>query len=66
VIIKVISNSNFNNEFVDKLRVASKINDSVPNCISILGAYVDRDPFHIITTFLKVDLFSKNIAGEKI
>ena len=53
VIIKVISNPDFNNEFIDKIRLAAKITDSVPNCISILGAYVDRNPFYVITTFLK-------------
>jgi|GEM_PF-2153106 len=53
VIIKVLSNREFNDEFVEKLRIAAKINDNVPNCISILDSYVDRDPYHIITTFLK-------------
>ena len=65
VIIKVISNPNFNNEFLDKIKVAAKINDSVPNSISILGAYVDRDPYHIITTFLKKGSLRKMLNARK-
>ena len=65
VVIKVISNPAFNNEFVDKLRVAAKINDSVPNCISILGAYVDRDPYYVITNFLKKGSLRKMLREQK-
>ena len=61
VAIKVIVNPDFNGEFVDTLKVAAKINDCVPNCVPILGAYVDKNPYHVITTFLRQGSLRKKI-----
>jgi serine/threonine protein kinase len=52
VAIKVIIDPAFNDDFVDSLKEAAKINDCVPNSISVLGAYVYKDPFHVIMPYL--------------
>jgi len=53
VAIKAIINPVFNDEFIETLKTATKINDCVTNSISILGAYVTKDPMHVIMPYLQ-------------
>jgi len=64
VIIKAVADPGFNADFQSKLKIVAKINDCVPNCISILGAYVNKEPYHVITTYLKKGSLRKMLKLE--
>jgi serine/threonine protein kinase len=64
VAIKVLVNTDFNSSFVDTLKYAAKVNDSVPNSISVLGAYVKREPYHVIMPYLQKGTLRKFIKDE--
>jgi len=53
VAIKAIMDPTYNDDFIDTLKAAAKINDCVPNSISVLGAYVNKDPLHVIMPYLQ-------------
>ncbi|HET6994372.1 MAG TPA: protein kinase [Chitinophagaceae bacterium] len=64
VAIKAITDMELNSDFVNALKVAARISDNVPNSIAILGAYVKRNPFHVIMPYLPGGTLRKKIDEE--
>ncbi|MEN2280896.1 protein kinase [Algoriphagus sp. SE2] len=53
VAIKAIENPEFNNLITETLKEAVKFDALVTNSIHIYGAWLDRDPYHIVTNYLE-------------
>jgi serine/threonine protein kinase len=64
VAIKAITDHELNKDFKAMLQVAARVSDNVPNSIAILGAYVSRNPYHVIMPFLSGGTLRKKIDEE--
>lgn len=65
VAIKAILDRKYNDEFLESLKTAAKMTDSAPNFISILGAYVEQEPYHVIMNFFSKGSLRRKINAEK-
>ncbi|MEJ7736672.1 MAG: serine/threonine-protein kinase [Chitinophagaceae bacterium] len=53
VAIKASENPAYNAHFIETLRDAAKMVEYIPNSVQILGACVEKDPVHVIMSYLK-------------
>jgi serine/threonine protein kinase len=53
VTIRTIQDPSLEDEFIDTLKDAAKVVSIIPNCIQIFGAWVEKEPVHVVMSYLE-------------
>jgi serine/threonine protein kinase len=61
VTIKAIHDPSYKDEFISILKDAAKVISYTPNCIQIYGAWVDKDPVHVVMNYLDGETLRETI-----
>jgi serine/threonine protein kinase len=65
VAIKALRDPNQKVNFIDTLISAAKMIEYIPNSVQILGAWVDKDPVHVILSYLKGGTLREKIENTE-